>query len=126
MMISASQTKQIALGKETRIGRATTNDLVIDVDQVSRVHALISVGEAFVTIKDMGSRNGTYVNDERIETQVLANGDSIRVGACELRFLAGDQEYTQVEALRLMTVPGLLLDLDKLRPPASVRGSVTR
>ncbi|OUM03410.1 FHA domain-containing protein [Variovorax sp. JS1663] len=119
IMIGASQTKQIALGTETTIGRASGNDVVIDADQVSRLHAQISVGPAFVTIKDMGSRNGTFVNDARIDSQVLANGDNIRVGACEMRFLAGDQEYTQVEALRLMTVPGLLVDLDKLRGPAA-------
>ncbi|GAA4346392.1 hypothetical protein GCM10023165_30990 [Variovorax defluvii] len=118
MMVSASQTKQLALDKETTIGRASGADVVIDSDQVSRMHAQITVGPAFVTIKDLGSRNGTFVNGERIDSQVLAHGDNIRIGACEMRFLATDQEYTKVEALRLMTIPGLLVDLEMLNAPA--------
>ena len=122
-MVNANQTRQVALGPETNIGRANNNQLVIDSEQVSRLHARISVGPAFVTIQDMGSRNGTFVNNTRVGSQSLVDGDSIRVGACEMRFLARDQEYTQVEALRLMTVPGLLVDLDKLRAPTAAAGS---
>ena len=114
MMAHPGKTRQVSLrAHETKIGRASTNDIVIDVNHVSRVHASIMVGPAFVTLKDLGSRNGTFVNGVKVEAeQVLANGDSIRIGECEMRFLADDQEYSQIEALRLLTIPGLLIGID--------------
>lgn len=113
LMEHPGKTRQVSLrAHETKIGRASTNDIVIDVNQVSRVHASIVVGPAFVTLKDLGSRNGTFVNGVKVESLVLANGDCIKIGECEMRFLANDQEYSQIDALRLLTVPGLLIDID--------------
>lgn len=83
--------------------------------QASRDHAVIDVEQAFVTITDLGSRNGTFVNEVRIESRVLVHGDAIRLGAYEMRFIATDQEFTQVEALRLLTMHGLLVNLDQAR-----------
>lgn len=121
VMESPGKTTQVTLATaETRIGRAPTSDIVVDANEVSRTHASITVEPAFVTLKDLGSRNGTFVNGRRVETQVLADGDSIKIGACEMRFLAGDQEFTQVEALRLMTIPGLLIDIDRTVKPAAI------
>jgi len=118
LMTALGQTRQVMLAPhETRIGRAATNDIVLDTGRVSRVHASISVDDAFVTITDLGSRNGTFVNGERIESQTLAHGDTIKIGDCDMRFLAGDQEFTQIEALRLLTVPGLLVDIDRRAAP---------
>jgi pSer/pThr/pTyr-binding forkhead associated (FHA) protein len=114
-MEKPGESRQVTLKPEdNRIGRIDANDVVIDADQVSRVHACITVEPAFVTLRDLGSRNGTFVNGVRVETQVLASGDSIRIGTCDILFVASDQEFTQVEALRLLTVPGLLIDIDKL------------
>jgi pSer/pThr/pTyr-binding forkhead associated (FHA) protein len=114
-MEKPGESRQMTLKPEdNRIGRIDANDVVIDADQVSRVHACITVEPAFVTLRDLGSRNGTFVNGVRVETQVLASGDSIRIGTCDILFVASDQEFTQVEALRLLTVPGLLIDIDKL------------
>ncbi|MDM0115919.1 FHA domain-containing protein [Variovorax sp. J22R133] len=98
---------------ENTLGRGAQNDIVIDSNSASRAHALIVVEPAFVTIQDLGSSNGTFVNGERVESQVLADGDTIRIGAFEMRFVAANQEFTQVDAVRLATVPGLLADLDR-------------
>jgi pSer/pThr/pTyr-binding forkhead associated (FHA) protein len=120
LMEKPGMTRQVTLKpEENRIGRIPLNDIVLDVEQVSRVHASITVESAFVTLTDLGSRNGTFVNGVKVETQVLANGDTIKIGACEMRFVASDQEFTQVEALRLLTMPGLLIDIDRLAPPAA-------
>ena len=115
LMAGPGQTKQVSLGPhETRIGRAAANDIVIDMGRVSRTHALIVVDTAFVSITDLGSKNGTFVNGARINEKVfLADGDTIRMGDCDMRFLSGDQHYTQIDALRLLTVPGLLIDIDR-------------
>jgi len=118
LMEHPGKTRQVSLrANETKIGRASTNDIVIDVNQVSREHASILVGPAFVTLKDLGSRNGTFVNGVKVDSLVLANGDSIKIGECEMRFLANDQEYSQIDALRLVTVPGLLIDIDGAANP---------
>lgn len=119
MMDGPGKTRQIDLQpQETRIGRAPGCDVVLDFEQVSRVHASITIGPTFVGLKDLGSRNGTFVNGVKIESQVLANGDSIKIGDCEMRFLVSDQQYSQIEALRLLTVPGLPIDIDRPAMPA--------
>jgi len=113
LMTGPGQTKQINLRKhETRLGRASTNDIVIDMDRVSRAHARIVVQDDFASITDLDSRNGTSVNGVRVVTQVLANGDTIRIGDCEIRFLTGDEVRSDADALRLMTEPGSLQELD--------------
>jgi hypothetical protein len=48
-----------------------------------------------------------------VEVQTLANGDMIDIGGVQMRFLTTDQELAPAEALRLMTIPGLLIDLDR-------------
>jgi pSer/pThr/pTyr-binding forkhead associated (FHA) protein len=98
---------------------------VIDGERVSRFHAAITVEPAFIVLKDLQSRNGTFVNGQRIESQALADGDTIRIGNCEIRFLAGAQEYSQIDAMRLPTVPGLLVDIDCRQPPQPARPKQT-
>ena len=77
------------------IGRATGNDLHLPSAQVSRDHAQI-VGEADAyVIKDRGSRYGTFVNGDQIESQSLAHGDRIRLGqsgGAEIVFLSSEAE----------------------------------
>jgi pSer/pThr/pTyr-binding forkhead associated (FHA) protein len=53
------------------------------------------------------------VNGDRIETQMLVHDDTIRLGDYEIRFVAGDQEFSKVEAERVPTIPRLLVDLDR-------------
>lgn len=69
------------------IGRARDNQIIIDDPTVSRHHAWIkSEGERFLVF-DIGSANGTYVNDERIDApRPLENGDSVRFGEVEFVF----------------------------------------
>ena len=59
----------------------------IDLNSVSRRHARILVADGVATIEDLGSRNGTHVNGERIEKPTkLGNGDKIKIGAASLVF----------------------------------------
>jgi hypothetical protein len=67
------------------IGRRV-DGLRVDDPKVSRRHAQVDVGAGRVTVADLGSRNGTYVNDERIEGErELAIGDTIQVGPAAFR-----------------------------------------
>ena len=55
--------------------------------RVSRQHARITVAEGRATLEDLGSKNGTFVGDRRIETPIeLHDGDEIGVGPLRLRF----------------------------------------
>ncbi|MBU1361509.1 MAG: FHA domain-containing protein [Gammaproteobacteria bacterium] len=114
VMEHAGKTRQVELKPSgNRIGRGPANDVVLDTQQASRVHALITVELEMVTITDRGSHNGTFVNGARIDSQMLVNGDTIRIGTCEIRFLSSDREVSQVDALRLMTAPGQLVEIDR-------------
>lgn len=64
----------------TLIGRSPECSIVIDEEGISRHHAQIEVVEGKTMLKDLGSRNGTFVNDIRIETATeIKAGDKIRL-----------------------------------------------
>ncbi len=76
----------------TRIGRAASSTIAIDDGYVSTRHALITRQEQQWWLEDLGSRNGTLLNDLRLgegETAVLAPGDVVGVGTIRLRLLTG-------------------------------------
>lgn len=71
-----------------KIGRGMTVDVLLDDVDASREHARILVDEAGARIEDLGSRNGTHVNGERLERpQPLLVGDVILIGSTELEVL---------------------------------------
>ena len=103
------KTRQLPVtAPSTTIGRSHVNDVVLESILASRRHAVLLVDGPFVTLRDTGSRNGTYVNGTRIEMQVLAHGDTIGIGDCRIRFLATDQEAVSPEAVKLMSNRGML------------------
>lgn len=68
------------------IGRMSTADIVLNDQNVSRRHAeLHPVGDTYQLV-DLGSTNGCKVNGQRIERQVLVDGDEITLGPVKLRF----------------------------------------
>lgn len=68
------------------IGRGLDNDLVIDDPRVSRHHAQITFRHSHYLLRDQRSTNGTFVNDQPVETVVLASGDRVSIGGYELIF----------------------------------------
>ena len=69
------------------IGRATESSIFLDDVTVSRKHASIAkVGKSF-TFKDLGSLNGSYVNNESVTEKVLISGDAIQIGKFHLLFI---------------------------------------
>ncbi len=63
------------------LGRSTDNDIVIAEESVSRKHAVIDCQGNQLTIQDLGSKNGTFVNQERItHPHPLKSGDQIHIG----------------------------------------------
>jgi pSer/pThr/pTyr-binding forkhead associated (FHA) protein len=67
------------------IGRTTGNDIVIPDSAMSRQHARVDVSAEGVSVVDLGSLNGVYVNDVRIEdARELTDGDEVRIGRTTL------------------------------------------
>lgn len=86
------------LEKEIRVGRRDPiTELATEVDLdnyagyrmgVSRKHAIIQVADAMLTVSDLGSSNGTYLNGKRLPSRqphVLLDGDSLRLGQMVMR-----------------------------------------
>lgn len=73
----------------TRAGRHPESDIFLDDITVSRRHAEIHRGPESYRVRDAGSLNGTYLNRERIEEAVLANGDELQIGKFRLVFFVG-------------------------------------
>jgi diguanylate cyclase (GGDEF)-like protein len=91
------------------IGRSSKADIQIDQEAVSRNHCkIINTGKA-ILLRDMGSTNGTYINDELIDEYVLRDGDYIKVGRCIFKFLTGNniENAYHEEIYRLTTIDGL-------------------
>jgi len=71
-------------GRKFFIGRAEDCNLRPHSDLVSRHHCVILLEEGFVAVRDFGSKNGTYLNGERIRAeQELKKGDHLKVGDLE-------------------------------------------
>jgi pSer/pThr/pTyr-binding forkhead associated (FHA) protein len=80
--------KEVQLTKDrTTLGRRPYNDIVIDNLAVSGEHAVILMSGSEVTLEDLNSTNGTYVNGKAIKKQVLQNADSIEIGKYKIKFV---------------------------------------
>jgi DNA-binding CsgD family transcriptional regulator len=115
------------------VGTLESNDVVVEADGVSRVHAVFErLGDAWC-VRDLGSRNGTFVNGGRIiGERALHSGDEIVLGRLRLLFRGlarGDQTaaiaqpptLTPRERDVLVALCRPLLTGDAFTEPASIR-----
>lgn len=71
--------------KKYLIGRADDCHLRPKAESVSRHHCALLIDEPDVLVRDLGSRNGTYVNDQRVQgSRVLETGDKLSIGKLQL------------------------------------------
>ena len=85
------------------IGREQTNSVRINDYEISRRHAELHIRESECTLIDLGSSNGTLVNEEPISNRQLATGDQIRLGQTVLEFHArefGTDHFEQNDTVR--------------------------
>lgn len=102
--------RRIPLSVEpTVIGRSSKCDVQIDQESVSRNHCRISYEGNRYVLQDLGSTNGTYVNDEIIDQIALRDGDQLKVGRSIMKFITGGniEGLYHEEIYRLMTIDGL-------------------
>lgn len=86
-------------GATASIGRSSNNDICVPERHVSRRHAVINYRDGIFMISDLGSANGTFVNDQRLTDPFpLASGDVIRLFVPELSFSAVVSEEDQQAA----------------------------
>ena len=80
-------------GDRVTVGKASTNAVSLDHDPtVSRLHAILENHGSAWSIRDVGSRNGTFVNGEKIAAErVLHSGDEVRVGKSRMVYLEARQ-----------------------------------
>jgi two-component system cell cycle response regulator len=90
------------------IGRDQDCALTLTSEGVSRKHARVQLIFALYFVTDLGSTNGTFVNDERVTMAQLKDGDQIRMGDAVLKFVVNQHEvqYTK-RALDLATTDAL-------------------
>jgi len=96
--------------QEFVLGRGTDCDIQVDRDSVSRRHAKVFLRDGTTwVVQDLGSTNGSYVNDESIQQAPLRDGDFLKIGAAIFKFLTGanvEMSYHE-EIYRMTIVDGL-------------------
>lgn len=96
---------------DIQLGRSSKADIQIDQESVSRNHAQITNTTKGVWIRDLGSTNGTFVNDEQVPDagRELRNGDLVKIGRTIFKYIAGGniEAAYHDEIYRLTTMDGL-------------------
>ncbi len=84
-------------GRQIVIGRSSDLDMVLVEEMVSRRHAQISMNGGVISIEDLGSTNGTFVNGEKIQRATLREGDRVLVGTSILKVVSVPLEDVRTE-----------------------------
>jgi DNA-binding winged helix-turn-helix (wHTH) protein len=101
LLVSATRTLILRQGEQL-VGRDPGSAVWIDSPKVSWRHARIVASQGGATIEDLGSKNGTFVGDTRIEARVaLRHGDEVRIGRVRFVFrLEAARQATETDASR--------------------------
>ena len=74
---------RVTPGTPRTVGRGPRADFVVDTALLSRVHCRLQATQTEFTVEDLGSTNGTFVNDRRVSQSPLQSGDRLRLGRLE-------------------------------------------
>jgi pSer/pThr/pTyr-binding forkhead associated (FHA) protein len=94
----------LAEGQEIVIGRSSELDMVLVEEMVSRKHARIALADGQISIEDLGSTNGTFVNGEKVQQGTLREGDRVLIGTNILKVVAATQDEEGRANLKAMAV----------------------
>ena len=77
-------TIRLATGAERTVGRANRSDFVLDAALVSRVHCRLTTdASGDLSVEDLDSTNGTWVNGRKVRRAPLVEGDTLKIGRVE-------------------------------------------
>jgi DNA-binding CsgD family transcriptional regulator len=99
----------VLTGERLTLGSEASNDLAIGADRtVSRLHAVFIKYPTGWSVRDLASRNGTFVNAQRIwHERALRDGDEVRVGAARLIYRVGEPGESSPSTEAAAAVPDL-------------------
>lgn len=75
---------------QVSLGRASTNDIILNDARISRNHAALEYGSLGITLIDLGSANGTRLNGIQVQRATLKPGDTISLGSQQLKYQVED------------------------------------
>ncbi|MFW6161260.1 MAG: sigma 54-interacting transcriptional regulator [Planctomycetota bacterium] len=110
----AGLTFDLAPGEHV-VGRGATVEVRLADESVSRRHALLTVAEQGVTLADLDSHNGSWVNGRPVKSAPVAEGDELRFGNSRLVLESGDSPAGATVTVRIIEQD------DAVRPPARRR-----
>lgn len=98
--------------QRTTIGRDASNDISLDDDLVSKEHAVLEVisteEKVEFLLQDLNSTNHTFVNDAPVDLHKLKDGDAVRIGMNDFRFISQDPDSLDETAELYKTwIPGV-------------------
>jgi hypothetical protein len=123
MKIVASDGKEYAIIKpETSLGREATNDIQLKDSKVSAKHAMIHLAGDDLTLEDLNSTNGSFINEAQLRgSRPLRAGDQIRLGDTIFTVRSDfDMEGTQIDTTRAVAMPKLGTQAAPAAPPVAV------
>jgi HD-GYP domain-containing protein (c-di-GMP phosphodiesterase class II) len=97
------RTVAISVGQTISFGRLKGCDVVIDDEAASRRHCTITARDQVCVVADLQSANGTFVNEKRIATEELHQGDRVRIGSTVLELIDGVPKPSGVRAQDVST-----------------------
>src|SRR5690242_4819571 len=108
-----------------KIGRLSTAHLCLDDEKASRIHSVLNVeGDGRLSIVDMGSVEGTYLNGRRINKGFVSFGDEIRIGATRILVEQGQQGADSVPTAPSAPMPNEEMVTQVNRPLAEAATQV--
>lgn len=87
--------KMYGIAGPMSIGRSAECDISIPVEEISRRHALVKPDALGLQVEDLGSANGTYINNKRVQAGHLLPGDELRLDQVRLLLVAQGLEMQQ-------------------------------
>lgn len=99
--------KNYPVPSQVVIGRAPECDISIPSDEISRKHAQVKPISEGLSVEDLGSSNGTYINGDRVQQGILRPGDELRLDTIRFLLVAPGMEIPSAQKATLkLPVPG--------------------
>lgn len=117
----ASDARRVQLADlPVHFGRSAENDVRLSDNAVSERHLRLEPCEAGLLVRDLGSKNGTFVNGVRVHTALVTEGTRIRIGRTELHVIADHDEGSGAAPRMVAESSSMLEVLGEVRRVASL------